>query len=296
MRLARIFLSVTTCFALFASPLTARADLDPAWTRAIKPFAIADNLYYVGSADLASYLVTTRDGLILINANLDVSPPQIRENVEKLGFKWADIKILLNNQAHWDHMAGAAQILTETQAMNYVMDGDDAVSETGGHADFLWGSDSIRAFAPAHVDHVLHDKEQVTLGGVTLVAHKTAGHTRGDTTFTLRAHLPGEPAKQMRDIVIVGGARFWDEYHLDHGDTSHESYPGLTNDLRLTLQRLQSLHCDVFLGAHGVYFDMLTKLKRYKRAGPKVFIDPDGYHNYVLNSRKNFEEAMARGQ
>jgi metallo-beta-lactamase class B len=100
-------------FALFLA-LPTCAELNPEWTTALPPFQIADNLYYVGSQDLAAYLVTTRAGNILINANLETSPPQIRASVEKLGFQWADTKILLNSQAHFDHMAGAAQILRET--------------------------------------------------------------------------------------------------------------------------------------------------------------------------------------
>jgi glyoxylase-like metal-dependent hydrolase (beta-lactamase superfamily II) len=110
-------------FALFLA-VAARAEINPEWTTPLPPFQIADNLYYVGSQDLAAYLVTSPAGNILINANLETSPSQIRASVEKLGFRWADTKILLNGQAHFDHMAGAAQILRETGAKNMVMDGD----------------------------------------------------------------------------------------------------------------------------------------------------------------------------
>ena len=168
----------------------------------------------MGSQDLASYLVVTPQGDILINANLATSPPQIRASVEKLGYRWTDIKILLNSQAHFDHMGGAAEVIRETHAKNMVMDGDVSVIETGARTDFLAPSPNILSYPPVHVDRILHDRDTVTLGGVTLTAHKTAGHTRGCTTWTMRAHLPGEPAGTLRNIVIVGGVSFWSEYHF----------------------------------------------------------------------------------
>src|SRR5580692_8887926 len=120
-----------------------------------------------------------------------------RRTVRKLGFRWTDIKTLLNSQAHADHMAGAAEVIRETHAKNMVMDGDVSVVETGARADFLSPSPNIVRYTPAHVDRVLHDGDTVSLGGVTLTAHKTAGHTRGCTTWTMLSHLPGEPEGTM---------------------------------------------------------------------------------------------------
>jgi len=264
------------------------------WTTPISPFQIADNLYYVGSQDLASYLVVTPQGNILINANLASSPPQIRASVEKLGFHWRDIKILLNGQAHFDHMGGAAEVVRETHAKNMVMDGDVSVVETGARTDFLAPSPNIPRYAPVHVDRVLHDGDTVTLGGVTLTAHKTAGHTRGCTTWTLRAHVPGEPAGTQRNIVIVGGVSFWSEFHFVATARHKASYPGIAQDFEHTFATLQALPCDVFLGAHGSYFDMLAKLQRYPQQGPRVFIDPTGYRQFVAGAQRDFEQALAQ--
>ncbi len=269
---------------------------EPSWTTPIAPFQIADNLYYVGSQDLASYLVVTPKGNILINANLDSSPPQIRASVEKLGFRWTDTKILLNGQAHFDHMGGAAEVIRETHAQNMVMDGDVSVVETGGRSDFLSPSPNIPTYAPVRVDRVLHDEDTVSLGGLTLTAHKTAGHTRGCTTWAMRAHLPGEPAGTLRDIVIVGGVGFWSEYHLVATPGHPVSYPGIVQDFQHTFAVLQALPCDVFLGAHGGYFDMLAKLKRYPQDGPRVFIDPAGYKDFVGNAQEKFEKALSKQQ
>ena len=167
---------------VFSTPLLAYSETNPTWTTPVAPFRIADNLYYVGSQELASYLVVTPQGNILINANLATSPPQIRASVEKLGFRWTDIKILLNSQAHFDHMAGAAEVIRETHAKNMVMDGDVSVVESGGATDFAYGPKP--QYPPSHVDRILHDGEKVSLGGAVLTAHKTPGHTRGCVTMS----------------------------------------------------------------------------------------------------------------
>ena len=288
------FAQLLVAFALIAAPL--RAAIDPSWTTPIAPFRIADNLYYVGSRDLAAYLVTTPAGNILINANLESSPPQIRASVEKLGFRWTDTKILLNGQAHYDHMAGSAEVVRETHAKNMVMDGDVQVVETGGRADFLANSGSLALYPPVKVDRLLHDGDTVTLGGVTLTAHKTAGHTRGCTTWTMRAHVPGEPPKQLRDVVIVGGVSFWSDFHFVDRPGKPASYPGIAQDFEHTFATLHALPCDIFLGAHGQYFNMLSKLERYPAEGPRVFIDPAGYAAFVAKGQSAFEAELAKQQ
>jgi metallo-beta-lactamase class B len=250
----------------------------------------------VGSLDLASYLVVTPKGNILINANLSTSPAQIRASVEKLGFRWTDIKILLNSQAHFDHMAGAAEVIRETHAKNMVMDGDVSVVETGARADFLSPSSNIPTYTPVRVDRVLHDEDAVSLGGVILTAHKTAGHTRGCTTWTMQAHLPGEPAGTSRNIVIVGGTGFWSEYHFIATPSHPVSYPGIVEDFQHTFAMLRALPCDIFLGAHGGYFEMVMKLERYPQDGPRVFIDPSGYKRFVSDTQLTFEQALTKQQ
>lgn len=291
----RAYLS-SLLLVLFCAFALAHAEANSSWTTPIAPFRIADNLYYVGSQDLASYLVVTPKGNILINANLATSPPQIRASVEKLGFHWADIRILLNSQAHFDHVGGAAQVIRETHAQNMVMDGDVSVMETGARTDFLSPSPNIPTYAPVHVDRVLHDEDTVSLGGVTLTAHKTAGHTRGCTTWTMRSHVPGDPAGTSRDIVIVGGTGFWSEYHFVATPGHPVSYPGIAQDFQHTFAVLRALPCDVFLGAHGGYFDMLAKLKRYPLDGPRVFIDPAGFKDFVADSQETFEKALSKQQ
>jgi metallo-beta-lactamase class B len=276
--------------------LPAAAQIKPEWTTQLPPFQIADNLYYVGSQDLAAYLITTPAGNILINANLESSPPQIRHSIEQLGFRYADTKILLNGQAHFDHMAGAAQILRETHARNMVMDGDAAVVESGGRSDFLFASGSIGPYPPAHVDRVLHDLDTVTLGNVILTAHRTAGHTRGCTTWTLRVHVPGDPPTQLRDVVIVGGMTFWSDFHFVDSPGHPASYPGIADDFRHTFATLHALPCDIFLGSHGMYFDLAAKLPRLQTEGPRVFVDPTRYRKAIDEAEADFNKAFAKQQ
>lgn len=289
--------AVVTCLVLLAvlSQERAHAEVPAPWTTPLAPIQIADNLYYVGSQDLASYLVVTPQGNILINANLASSPPLIRASVEKLGFRWDEIKILLNSQAHSDHMGGAAAIVYDTNAKNMVMEGDEDVVETGGKADFLAHSPPNEAlYPPARVDRVLRDRDTVNLGGITLTAHKTAGHTRGCTTWTMRSHLPGEPAGTMRDIVIVGGVGFWSEYRFVASPGHPTSYPGIAEDFERTFAVLRELPGDVFLGAHGGYFDLLTKLQQYPQIGPRAFVDPDGYRRFVAAAERAFKTALVK--
>jgi metallo-beta-lactamase class B len=276
--------------------IAANAEIDREWMAPAPPFQIADNLYYVGSQELAAYLVTTRAGNILINANLETAPPQIRAGVEKLGYQWADTKILLNSQAHFDHTAGAARILRETGAKNMVMEGDADVVESGGRTDFLAPIGAVPPYPPAKVDRVLHDGDTVELGGVTLTAHKTAGHTRGCTTWTLPVHLPGEPADRLRNAVIVGGVMFWSDFRLIDAGDQKASYPGIAEDFARTFRVLRALPCDIFLGAHGSYFGLQSKLPRLEKEGPQVFLDPAGYKEFVKKAQAAFETALKKEQ
>jgi metallo-beta-lactamase class B len=264
---------------------------DPAeWTTPITPFQIGDNLYYVGSQDLASYLVVTPKGDILINSSLESSPPLIQKSVEQLGFHFKDIRILLISHSHADHDAGSAEVKRLTGAKYMVMDGDVPVVESGGAKDFYYTKDLYPA---VRVDRVLHDGDQVQLGGVVLVAHKTAGHTRGCTTWTMRTRVAG----QLRDVVIVGSWNVNPGFRLVDQPGHPASYPGIAADYQRTFVTLKSLPCDVFLGAHGQYFNMLEKVQQAKAgAGEKVWIDPQGYRAAVEERQQAFETEWKRQQ
>jgi len=249
------------------------------WTEPFPAFRIAGNLYYVGSRGLASYLITTPDGHILINSNLEASVPMIRASVESLGFKFSDIKILLISHAHGDHCAGSAAIKQLTGAKYMVMEGDVEVVESGGKHDFQYGSDPTTLYPPTKVDRVLHDGDHVKLGDATLTARLTPGHTKGCTTWTMRV----ADASKLRDVVIVGSPNVNPGYKL----VGNMVYPRITEDFEKTFRVLKSLPVDYFLGAHGSYFDLESKYPRFK-LGEVAFFDPAGYKNFVDDREQAF--------
>ena len=283
----------TLAALLMIAPLTRAQSYGPEhpeWTTPIAPFRIADNLFYVGSKDLASYLIVTPAGDILINSSLKSSPPLIRKSIEQLGFHLADVKILLISHAHFDHDAGSAELLRITHAKYMVMDADVPVVESGGAKDFAYPGDR---YPPAKVDRILHDGDEVRLGNAVLVAHKTPGHTRGCTTWTMRTLSGGKP----RDVVIVGSWNVNAGFRLADHPGHPASYPGIAADYQHAFAVLAKLPCDIFLGAHGAYFDMLAKLDRAKSgAGESVWIDPDGYHAAVAEREQAFQRELKRQQ
>ena len=168
-----------------------------AWFESFPAHKVIGNVYYVGSKDLASYLITTPEGHILINSGFERTVPLIRRSVEALGYKMSDIKVLLASHAHSDHVAGHALLRKLTGAKVYVMRGDDQVIASGGKGQYLY---TTSRWDPCKVDRVLEDRDEVKLGGVTLVARWTPGHTRGCTTWTWRALDGGKEY----DVVVIG--------------------------------------------------------------------------------------------
>lgn len=262
------------------------AQADPTWTEPFPAFKIVGNVYYVGSRGLASYLITTPKGHILINSNLVSSVPQIRESVEKLGFHFSDIKILLISHAHWDHDAGSAEMKRLTGAQYMVMDADVPVVETGGKADFQYGNNAGMLYPPAKVDRVLHDGDQVTLAGVVLTAHLTPGHTKGCTTWTLKVNDAGK----NYNVVIVGSPNVNPGYKL----VNNPAYSNMATDYEKTFRVLRKLPCDVFLGAHGSYYNMEEKFAKLKNGGENPFVDPEGYRSFVGEKRQAFRSELAK--
>ena len=269
----------------------AEAGVDATWTEEVTPFRIAGNLYYVGSRELASYLVVTPAGDVLIDSNLEQSVPQIRRSVERLGFRFTDVKVLLISHAHFDHAAGSAAVVRETGAKYEVMDADVRTVETGGAADPLYGRGGTH-YPPARVDRILHDGDEVRLGGTVLVAHKTAGHT----TWAMGVEEGGV----MRDVVIVGSWSVLSEMRLvaglrrPGGRRLPATYPGIAEDFARGFRVLEGLPCDIFLGAHGSYFGMVEKLARARAGAKEVWVDPAGYQAAVTERKGVFERELRR--
>ena len=286
--LGSMVLAALTCATPFASAEKLPVFETPAWTRPFTPFRIVGNLYYVGSEDLAAYLIATPQGLILINSNLKSSIPLIRKSIEELGFKFSDVKILLISHAHYDHCAGSAEIIRQTGAKYYVMDTDVPVVESGGKSDFEYSARKDFHFTPTHVDRALHEGDTVSLGGTTLTAHLTAGHTKGTTTWTFDEAEGG----RTFHVVIVGSPNVNQGYKL----VNNKQYPSIAEDYKQEFEVLKALNCDIFLGAHGAYFGLSGKYSRWKNGDQNAFIDPAGYKTYIAERQRAFEAELARQQ
>lgn len=276
---------IATAICLLATAGSAFAQ-NPDWTAPFPPFRIAGNLYYVGTKDLASYLVTTPKGNILIDCEMDADVPLIKASVEKLGFKFTDTKILLISHAHFDHDAGCAAIKDATGAAYMVMDADVPVVESGGKADFQYGRSPEDLYRPAKVDRVLHDGDEVRLGSTVLVAHLTPGHTKGCTTWTMKV----PERKKTYDVVIVGSPNVNPGYKLVH----NTEYPGIAEDYKRMFRVLKSLPCDIFLGAHGSYFGLQEKYAAMKQGKRNPFVDPEGYKQYVAATGQAFRDEYTK--
>lgn len=256
------------------------------WTQPFPPHRVAGNIYYVGSKGLASYLVTSPQGHILINSNLESSVPQIRESVEKLGFQFSDVKILLISHAHWDHCAGSSLVKKLTGAKYMVMDADVPEIEAGGKGNFQYSDTLGSLYPPMKIDRVLHDRDEVRLGDLVLTAHLTPGHTKGCTTWTLKTIENGK----TYNVVIVGSPNVNPGYRL----LKNEKYPQIAEDYERTFRVLKSLSCDIFLGAHGDYYGLDTKYRLVKKDGPNPFVDPEGYKKYVADREQAFRAELKK--
>ena len=244
---------------------------------------VIDNVYYVGSKDLASYLITTPEGHILINSGFEETVPLIRESVESLGFKMRDIKILLASHAHSDHVAGHALDEGADRREGFVMRGDDDVIASGGKGQYLYVNSRWK---PCAVDRVLEDGDKIELGGAVLTARKNPGHTRGCTTWTWRAK--DEEGKD-RDVVVIGSPNVNPGFKL----VDNKDYPEIADDFAKTFKILKSLPCDVFLCAHGGYYGMIDKHARLKKdPHTNPFIDPDGYRKFVAVKEAAFRDTL----
>ena len=262
------------------------AQANPDWTEPFPPFHIAGNLYYVGSKGLANYLLATPQGNILINSDLEGNVPMIAASIEKLGFKFKDTKILLISHAHWDHDAGSATIKEMAGAAYMVMDADVPVVESGGKTDFAYGNIPASLYRPTKVDRVLHDGDEVRLGGTVLVAHRTPGHTKGCTTWTMKVTESGK----TYDVVIIGSPNVNPGYKL----TGNAAYPQIAEDYERMWRVLKSLPCDIFLGAHGNYFGLEEKYPLMKEGSANPFVDPSGCKKFIAQKEQDFRTELSR--
>ena len=280
---SRVLLALVVA-TLLAPILRAQDNAD--WTRPFPPFRIIGNIYWVGSYDLSTYLVTTPQGNILINTGVGDTAQQIGKSVEQLGFKLSDTRILTATHGHYDHVAGLAELKRVTGARLIVSEPDRPLLESGGKADFRFGSSPGAQFEPVKVDSTFKDGESITLGGTTLVAHIHAGHTKGATSFTTSVQDGG---KTYRVIIANMGS-------INPGVTMSgmPGYPNIAQDYAKTFLAQKDMKIDVWLASHASQFRLHDKYKPGDPYNPERFVDPQGYLAAVQRLEKAYLDQLAK--
>ena len=253
----------------------------PDWSKPYPPFRIAGNLYYVGTYDLASYLIVTPDGNILINTGLASSAAGIKTSIETLGFKLADTKILLTTQAHYDHVGAMAAIKQLTGAKLMVDEGDVASVDDGGRSDYSQTSYEP-VFEPVEVDRILHDRDTIKLGGMTLTMLHHPGHTKGSCSYTFDVK---DDTRKYSVLIANMPTIVTDKKFSDI-----PAYPNIAKDYAYTLNSLKHLKFDIWLASHGSQFGLLDKHKPGSAYNPAAFMDSKKFYSEIDKLRKEFEE------
>lgn len=245
---------------------------------------IAGNVYYVGTTDYAAFLITSPEGHILINSGGYGSAPVIRKSIEDLGFKLSDLKILTTMQAHWDHVAGFADLKQQSGGKVYATEPDAVLLEDGGTSDYLLGKESH--FPAVKVDRRLKDGETIALGGTELTVHVHPGHTKGSASFTL---------------VVTEGGRNYNVAILNMGSVNpgtilvdNPKYPNIAKDYATTFRKQKTLACDIFLSAHGSHYKLMEKYKPGGKYDPAAFLEPQGCKARVAEYEEKFLAELAR--
>jgi metallo-beta-lactamase class B len=281
MRTILIGLALTAAAAAQNAP-----SQNPEWTKPFPPFKMIGNIYWVGSYDLSTYLITTPQGNILINTGVGDTANQIKASVEKLGFKLSDTKILTATHGHFDHVAGLAALKRMTGARVLSSEADKELLESGGKADFRFGDTPGARFEPVHVDQTFKDGEKISLGGTELTAHHHPGHTKGATSFTTDVR---EGGKTYHVIIANMGS-------INPGVTvsGMPKYPGIAQDYAKTFRAQKAMTIDVWLASHAAQFGLHDKYKPGDPYNPERFVDPAGFHASVEKLEKTYLDQLAR--
>jgi metallo-beta-lactamase class B len=251
------------------------------WEIPADPMKVGGPLYFVGTKGLSVWLITTSEGLILMNTGMPGSGPMIEASIRKLGFKPEDIKIMLAGHAHIDHVGGHAYMKKLTHAQVVMLDSAVDLLESGGKNDFNYAGFPEFTYEPVKVDRVIRDGDTVRLGDVMLTAIYTPGHTRGSTTRLMNVTDGGKAYK----VIFPDGAGFNPGYRL----AVNPSYPGIGDDYRRTFFLLEMQRPDIWLFAHTDALNLDEKRVRTPSEGIQAWVNPEGYRKWVVSSRAAFE-------
>ncbi|MFM1896375.1 MAG: hypothetical protein RLZZ385_1449 [Pseudomonadota bacterium] len=273
---------VLTFWLLFSVSLPLWAQ-NEAWTRPFPAFRVIGNLYGVGTYDLAVWLITTDDGHFLINTGLEDSTAQIRANIESLGFRLEDVKVLLTMQAHWDHTAAMAEIKAVTGAEVWATADDARVLADGGFSDAHFGG--RETFKPVSVERIIRDGEVLSLGDVRLTVHEHPGHTEGSSSYSMVVNENGRDY----DVVIANMGTINPGKVL----TGEPTYPGVAEDFASTYRRQKAMAVDVWVAAHGSQYGLHDKWQPGQAYDPDTFVDPEGFLAAVERLEALYLEQLA---
>ncbi|MBB6500180.1 subclass B3 metallo-beta-lactamase [Pedobacter cryoconitis] len=281
-----ILLTSLSFFSLHAAAqkVTEPQNTNPEWSKPYPPFRIAGNLYYVGSYDLACYLIVTPKGNILINTGLAASASMIKANIETLGFKLADTRILLTMQAHFDHMGAMAEIKKMTGAYMMADEKDSVVMADGGSSDYALGGNGS-TYEPVKTDFILHDKDVVRLGDMQLVMLHHPGHTKGSCSFLFDV----KDEKRSYKILIANLPTIVTEKKF----AEVTAYPDMAKDYAYTLNAMKNLTFDIWLSSHASQFELHTKHKPGDAYNPAAFMDKKGYDKAISELQAKFAKKLA---
>ncbi len=259
---------------------------DPDWVKPFPPFRVIGNIYWVATWDLASYLITTPEGHILINSGLAGTVPQIVQGIEALGFRIGDVKFLLATHAHFDHVAGLAELKNRTSAKIALSRADAELFQSGGTSDFLFGNSPRAHYMSAPVDRIIEEGERIALGGTTLTAHLHPGHTKGATSFTATVR---EDGKTWR-VGIVNMGSINDGVSV----TGMPGFPDIEAAYRKTFRDQKALDIDVWLASHAAQFNLHRKYQPGNSYDPERFVDSAGYRAAVARMEASFLAALEK--
>jgi metallo-beta-lactamase class B len=254
------------------------------WSKPYQPFRIAGNFYYVGTYDLACYLITTPQGNILINTGLAASAAQIKNNIESLGFIFADTKILLTTQAHYDHTGAMAAIKKSTRAQLMVDEKDAAALDDGGNSDYALGGYGS-TFEPVKPDRLLHDGDTIRLGNMRLVMLHHPGHTKGSCSFLFTV----VDDKQSYRVLIANLPTIVTEKPF----AAITTYPGIAEDYAYTFKAMKNISFDIWLASHANQFKLHDKHRPGDAYNPAAFKDQPGYDAAINDLQKQYEKKLA---
>ncbi|MGD0778446.1 MAG: subclass B3 metallo-beta-lactamase [Candidatus Solibacter sp.] len=267
-----------------AAMLAHAAVTSPAeWSRPFAAHRVIGNVYYVGTYDLACFLIVTPRGNILINTGLADSAPLIRKSISDLGFKLEDVRWLLTTQAHYDHAAAMAEMKRLTGARVLASQADAVLLEDGGKSDYHFGPEY--GYAPVKVDERIGDGQKLRLGGVELTAYLHPGHTQGSMSYGLTV---AEGGKEYRVLMANMGT-------INPGVklVGNTRYPGIAADYARTFERQKALACDIFLSSHASQYGLHRKYTPGAAYDAERFVDRDGYRRAVEGAEANYRRQLA---